>query len=589
MSNNKRKLIDTVDLTGEDDDDFPVHGPQKSAKPSGGTVTGPGGRQYPTAPSSSHPASSRTGYGGYATGNHHLPSRHGYSRYPGSQYRHDVASTTFHSQQERNSWLASSTQAQEEEIRREIDPEADFDDDVYDNYQLYGILNTKIVGCRFYNGRATVGEYVKARREPNNPYDKNAIRIDNCMGVQIGHIGRQVAAKLSPLMDSRELLLEGALTGPKTHYDCPIGLKMFGTSDPAHTTALKEKMQALRLPVIEFNRAEKERKRREKERAAREKAAQSLTKKGGVVVDTNEPKSYAHLSSSQGAGASSVDMEMVLNGTATFNPRDVQDAVDRFVAGEATLEKMPMAKQSAALATVLMTYQRQGLQWMLDKESPKLPWDDRSEPVQLWKMSHGLYTNIATNFSISKAPELASGGILADDMGLGKTLQVISIIIADPQRGQQPTLIVSPLSVMSNWRQQAELHVKANYRPKVLIYHGQDNKGLAPAEFQQYDMVITTCELVAFLEHSANANSATDQTLTLELFPYGKKTAVKTPSTKGLFSIAWRRVVLDEGHSVSRCSLSKPQATLTIFARSAILNPRWRWQPVLSKHSRCGC
>ena len=33
----------------------------------------------------------------------------------------------------------------------------DFDDDVYANYQLYGILNTKIVGCRYYDGRATVG------------------------------------------------------------------------------------------------------------------------------------------------------------------------------------------------------------------------------------------------------------------------------------------------------------------------------------------------------------------------------------------------------------------------------------------------
>lgn len=110
--------------------------------------------------------------------------------------------STQHSEAERESWLGS-TQGQELDILREINLEEDFDDDVYANHQLYGILNTKIVGCRYYDGRATVGEYVKVRREPGNPYDSNALRIDNVMGEQIGHIGRNEAAKLASLMDSR--------------------------------------------------------------------------------------------------------------------------------------------------------------------------------------------------------------------------------------------------------------------------------------------------------------------------------------------------------------------------------------------------
>jgi SWI/SNF-related matrix-associated actin-dependent regulator of chromatin subfamily A3 len=153
-----------------------------------------------------------------------------------------------------------------------------------------------------------------------------------------------------------------------------------------------------------------------------------------------------------------------------------------------------MAEQPAALSTVLLPYQRQGLQWMVSKETPVLPQTNSSEPVQLWKKSHGMYTNIATNFSVSKGPDLASGGILADDMGLGKTLQVISVIIADPKKTKQPTLIVSPLSVMSNWKHQADFHIKEKYRPRVLIYHGPENRGLSPAEFCEYDLVITTCE-----------------------------------------------------------------------------------------------
>ncbi|WP_100010522.1 SNF2 helicase associated domain-containing protein [Lentibacillus sediminis] len=42
------------------------------------------------------------------------------------------------------------------------------------------------------------------------------------------------------------------------------------------------------------------------------------------------------------------------------------------------------------------------------------------------------------------------GGILADDMGLGKTLQSIAYIASEP--GEQPHLIVTPSSVVYNWK-----------------------------------------------------------------------------------------------------------------------------------------
>lgn len=46
------------------------------------------------------------------------------------------------------------------------------------------------------------------RGEPQNQYDPNAIRIDNLKRQQIGHIGRAMALKLTPFMDSGELLIE---------------------------------------------------------------------------------------------------------------------------------------------------------------------------------------------------------------------------------------------------------------------------------------------------------------------------------------------------------------------------------------------
>jgi hypothetical protein len=40
------------------------------------------------------------------------------------------------------------------------------------------------------------GEEVILQREPNNKYDKNAVQVLNILGVQIGHIPRNVAVKL---------------------------------------------------------------------------------------------------------------------------------------------------------------------------------------------------------------------------------------------------------------------------------------------------------------------------------------------------------------------------------------------------------
>ena len=462
----------------------------------------------------------------------------------------------------------ASTQQLDEDARAEIEIGEDFDDDVYNGYELYGILNTKVVGVRYYNGRSGTGEYTKVRREPSNPYDSNAIRIDNVMNHQIGHIGRNVAAKLARLMDTQQLLVEGAITGAKGAFDVPIALKMFGTTQPGPAAALKQQMQGLGLPVTDFIRAERERKQREKElekqriargkeierqRQAREKALAAAARAGSITVDEmNQQSRYA----SHGMPGSQSEivpgMDQLLTGTATFNPRDVQDVVKQFGQGEAALSSMPMADQPDVLSTVLLPYQRQGLQWLLDHESPKLPTNSKEDAVQLWKASQGVYTNIATNFSVSKAPELASGGILADDMGLGKTIQVISLIMSDPHKSRQPTLIIAPLSVMSNWSTQAAAHVKKKFAPRVFIYHGQENKGLTPAQLEEYDIVITTY-----------------QTMTHELFPY-KKEVRKVPSSKGLFSITWRRVVLDEGHQIRN-----PKAKMSIAASSLMAKSRW--------------
>ena len=304
------------------------------------------------------------------------------------------------------------------------------------NYELYGTLNTKVVGIQYYTGHATAGEFVVVRREPSNPYDTNALRVENVQRTQIGHIPKAMAAKLAKYMDAGKVLVEGSLTGDKAFYDCPIALKLFGAQDPTERAELVDQMRVDRLPldgIIQRAREDKKRKAVEKKRL------KSIKKANG--------------------SAPVQDFQEIVADSQKFNPREMGELVEKFGAGEEDLAAMPMADFPEKLTTKLLPYQRQALFWLLGKESPVLPAAGSADVVQLWKRSpqdSRLFKNVATNFSTREAPKLSSGGILADDMGLGKTLEVISLIVSDVEF-LGPTLIVCPLGVMSNWSSQVSL------------------------------------------------------------------------------------------------------------------------------------
>lgn len=44
----------------------------------------------------------------------------------------------------------------------------------------------KIVGVQYYRGITTPGENLLFVREPQNRYDRNAIRVDNVANIQVG-------------------------------------------------------------------------------------------------------------------------------------------------------------------------------------------------------------------------------------------------------------------------------------------------------------------------------------------------------------------------------------------------------------------
>ena len=111
---------------------------------------------------------------------------------PGSSQPRPSHSLNASSQNKRDAWLDNN---EENEI---IDLSQDVDEGF--GWTCVGTIDGKIVGIRYYDGYATVGEKVMVKREPGNPYDSNAIRINNVHGTQIGHLPRNLAAKLAPYM-----------------------------------------------------------------------------------------------------------------------------------------------------------------------------------------------------------------------------------------------------------------------------------------------------------------------------------------------------------------------------------------------------
>ena len=100
--------------------------------------------------------------------------------------------------------------------------------------------------------------------------------------------------------------------------------------------------------------------------------------------------------------------------------------------------------------------------------------------------------------------EYSFAGILADDMGLGKTVQTLAHLLVEKQNGRMknPSLIIAPTSLLSNWRREAE-----RFTPdlNMLILQGTERRQLF-YKIRDYDLIMTTYPLLlrdeeTLLEH----------------------------------------------------------------------------------------
>ena len=167
----------------------------------------------------------------------------------------------------------------------------------------------------------------------------------------------------------------------------------------------------------------------------------------------------------------------------------------RQLAGQTQVPEVPAP---AGLQASLRPYQQQGLNWLQ------------------FLRRHGL------------------NGILADDMGLGKTLQTLAHVLLEKEAGRltRPALIVAPVSLMGNWRREAE-----RFTPglRSLVVHGKERHDAA-AEMASFDVVITPYSLLQRDRHRWLAQP-------------------------------WHLVVLDEAQNIKNASTHAAQVVSALDAR----------------------
>uniref|UniRef100_A0A6C0JQ57 Helicase n=1 Tax=viral metagenome TaxID=1070528 RepID=A0A6C0JQ57_9ZZZZ len=170
---------------------------------------------------------------------------------------------------------------------------------------------------------------------------------------------------------------------------------------------------------------------------------------------------------------------------------------------------------------------------------------------------HQIYALVWMKMRESKEP---AGGILADDMGLGKTLTMISLIVTQKKTllrikgdkyekfclnnrliSSRTTLIICPNSLLDQWENEIRTKVKEQYKLKTYIYHGP-NKIQDPFFLVKYDIIISSYNTIM-----SDVNLSEDK-------KEDSKWEIQIRSDSVISSIAWERIILDEGHLIKNPS-----------------------------------
>uniref|UniRef100_A0A4W5KTU1 Helicase like transcription factor n=1 Tax=Hucho hucho TaxID=62062 RepID=A0A4W5KTU1_9TELE len=246
---------------------------------------------------------------------------------------------------------------------------------------LFGSLRGSVVGLRYYTGVVNKGEMVSLVRQPQNPYDRNAVMVANVYGSQVGHIKRELAALLANIMDNNLARVEGVVPfGVKNQFTMSVVLSFWGREENRDAVVRQIASRSFKLQTGPT---------------------------GLMCVDGSGP---------------------LPRKTVLLTAEELKNAFDNLF--ENLMEdKIGEREAVEAVCTPLLPHQKQALSWMcVCENNAALP--------PFWEDKGGLFYNTLTHSSVRERPQRVRGGILADDMGLGKTLTTIALILSNFHHGK---------------------------------------------------------------------------------------------------------------------------------------------------------
>ncbi|XP_067410719.1 helicase-like transcription factor isoform X2 [Emydura macquarii macquarii] len=266
-------------------------------------------------------------------------------------------------------------------------------DEDTDSAVLFGILQGNVVGLRYYTGVVNNNEMVALQREPNNLYDKNAVKVNNMNGDQVGHIKKELAAPLAYIMDSKLAVVEGVVPyGAKNAFTMPVQMSFWGKEENKQAVIDRLKMNGFKL-------------------APPSKSSECGF--GSSWISGRAGSSYS------APGHAAVQM----------TTEQLKSEFDKLFEDLKEDDKTHEMEGAEAVGTPLLPHQKQALAWMVSRENSK-------ELPPFWEEKNNFFYNTLTNFAEKERPENVLGGILADDMGLGKTLATIALILTNFHDGK---------------------------------------------------------------------------------------------------------------------------------------------------------
>ncbi|XP_028832626.1 helicase-like transcription factor isoform X2 [Denticeps clupeoides] len=435
---------------------------------------------------------------------------------------------------------------------------------------LFGAMTGSVVGLRYYTGVVNKREMVSLVREPHNPYDRNAVMVANVYGNQVGHIKKELAAPMAYIMDNNLAKIEGVVPYGKTNkFSMSVTLFFWGEEENRAAVTTKLNHCGFRFdPVKGFKSA----------KAPGSSLQEMLSKNlvAAVPLTAEQMKNSFDKMFDDLMADKTREMEAA---DAVFTPllphqkqalywmaaRENNDHLPPFweqkgdlyvnvltnfgvkqrperVLGGILADDMGLGKTLTTIALIMSNF-HDGRPLLLDKADQKasssLLKRRRKDPIKTEKAASPKKARTA-----EKASSSAGGAVLLEDAGFAAALAGGSAKSKKTKSGAdsristaRATLIICPLSVLSNWLDQFEQHVRFGENLSVYLYYGtercRDHNFLS-----RQDVVLTTYNVL-----SAD---------------YGNK------ESSPLHKVSWLRVVLDEGHVVRNPNAQQTKAVLDL-------------------------